>query len=417
MFLILKKKTSPPTAEELAKCLKRFEWLVNFTIVKRRFVHQILGMMDKEPSSLAQTMQVCVLGSGRFLLRYNPSWVSHLTDSEAAFVFYHEILHLALHHCTSRPLGSDQETARLAADLAVNELIPVEEGCQPPRDEKGNIIGAFVSELKKLDGYRDIKERQSAEWYYDYLTRKKKEQGGGSGKGQSGEGDSLPGSVRIEMDDHSGWKEDEIADEKVRAKIREIDRMDKWGFGSESNHIKEAVLAAQVKKINWRNYIRQFFGNMLWRTKHSTRKRPNRRTGYLQPGSKRLHVDKALVALDTSGSTWCEPDLLAEFLGTVNGMTDFFPIDIMQFDAEKTAGPIPFDRKRINYEFVGSGGTDFQPVIDIAQKRRYKALVILTDGEAAAPTRPPATEVLWVLPKGKHPPVDWGREIHIEKFS
>lgn len=352
-------------------------------------------------------MAVAVMPHGRFMLRYCPTWMDNLTDSEAAFVFYHEILHLALHHCTSRPLGPDQETADFAHDLAVNELIPVDEGCQPPRDDEGNLVGVFVKELKKLDLYRDIEEKQTAEWYYEYLKKKQEENGGKKG---FGEGD--PKAIR--MDEHDGWKEDEIAAERVRAKIREIDRMDTWG--DVSHNVRESVLAAQVKKINWRNYLRMFFGNILWKSREATRKRPNRRTGYTHPGSKRVHVDKALVAIDVSGSVWCTGTMLQEFLGTINGMVDFFPIDFMQFDSEKTDGPRPFDRKRMNFEFVGCGGTNFQPVIDVAEKARYKVLVILTDGEAAAPTRPEGTKVLWVLPKGKHPPVDWGTQIHMEKF-
>lgn len=411
MFLILRKAAPPPTEEELKKCLRRFEWLVNFTIVKRRFVHQILGMMDKQPSSLAETICVAVLPSGRFLLQYSPTWVSELSDAEAAFVFYHEILHLALHHCTCRQLGPNRGLARLAADLAVNDLIPVEAGCQPPRDKEGNLVGAFVSELKKREGFEDIESKQSAEWYYEYLSKKKKE-----GKPGGLDGEDQESNIKIAIDDHSGWNEDEIADEKVRAKILEIDRMDKWGFGNESLCLRETILAAQVKKVNWRNYVRQFIGNILWKTKHSTRKRPNRRTGYIHPGSKRYHVDKVLVGLDASGSTWTTKDMLSEFLGIINDMTDFFPIDVMQFDSEKTEGPKPFDRKRLNYEFVGSGGTDFQPVMDMARKGGYKAVVMLTDGEANPPACPPATEVLWVLPKGHHPPVDWGRQIHLEKF-
>lgn len=406
--MLVLEKLPPPTPEIMQKCMERFEWLVNFTIVKRRFVHQILGILDKEPNSAVGTMAVTVMSHGRFLLRYNPAWVQELTDEEAAFVFYHEVLHLALHHCTSRPLGKDKQIANYAHDLAVNELIPVEQGCQPPRDKDGSLVGVFVSELKKIPLYSDIEEKQTAEWYYEYLKKKQEENGG-----KHGFGDGDPSSAQ--MDDHGGWKEDELADEKVRAKIKEIERMNAWG--DMSMHTRESILAAQVKKVNWRNLIRQFTGNILWKTKTTTRKRPNRRTGYTHPGSRRIHVDRVLVAIDTSGSTWCTGTMLPDFLGTINSMVDFFPIDLMQFDAQKTDGPKPYDRRCVNYEFVGCGGTNFQPVMDIAMQGHYKAVIILTDGQAAEPARPPATKVLWVLPKGCRPPVEWGTQIHMERFS
>jgi hypothetical protein len=40
----------------------------------------------------------------------------------------------------------------------------------------------------------------------------------------------------------------------------------------------------------------------------------------------------------------------------------------------------------------------------LSVERRYRSLLILTDGCAAAPTKPPATRVVWVLPEGCEPP-------------
>ena len=118
--------------------------------------------------------------------------------------------------------------------------------------------------------------------------------------------------------------------------------------------------------------------------------------------------------MDTSGSI--DSGLLAEFLSVINGVTDYVPIDLMQFDWEKQDGPYPFDRRRTEFTFQGRGGTNFQPIMDIADQRNYKSVVILTDGEAATPTKPKG-KVLWVLPEGHNPPVDWGRRVHIKKHA
>jgi predicted metal-dependent peptidase len=212
------------------------------------------------------------------------------------------------------------------------------------------------------------------------------------------------------LDDHDGWAEDEMADEVIRSKIREIELTDSWGNVSEQ--FKELVRAAQVKKINWRNHIRRFGGNLIWKHKEMTLKRPNRRTGLLHPGYKRNHTDTLLVCLDNSMSTQA---LTPEFLGVINGMTDFMPIDLVQFDADITDGPKQF-KKKTNHTCVGGGGTNFQPVIDLMDKRRYRGAVILTDGEASECTRPKKTRVLWVLPKGKKPPVEWGTRVHLDAY-
>ena len=344
-------------------------------------------------------------------MAWNPHFLKALSDATATYVFYHEVLHLALLHCTSRQLG-EKRLANIAQDLAVNELIPITaNACEPPRDKDGNLTGQHVSELKKIEMFEDIKEKQSAEWYYDYLRQKQQEQKKESG-GKSGAGGSDKGAFDKEgFDTHDGWKEHEVANERAAAKIREIDSLDSWGTVSQTN--REMILAAQVRKINWRNLIRVWFGNQAWKDKRYTRKKPNRRTGLMHPGTKKCYVDRWLVAADTSGSI--DAEMLAEWIGVLNQLVEELPIDFMQFDCDKTQDPKPYERRQMKLEFHGRGGTNFQPVIDMVEKRRYKGVMILTDGEAAEPTRPRMARVLWVLPAGKNPPCDWGERIHMKK--
>ncbi|HHE65733.1 MAG TPA: hypothetical protein ENL09_06905 [Bacteroidetes bacterium] len=386
------------TPEMKIKAEKRFEWLTTFLIIGFKFVHRILGIMTKESSLNISTMGIKVTQDGKFHLLYNPVFVYYLTDSELVYVLYHEILHLVLHHCTSRQLISSEEKhfhelANIAHDLAVNELIPESEDCKRPRNEAGNLMGQFVSEYKKNKKFEDIEERQTAEWYFEYLRKKLSEKDGKCGN----------------FDDHSKWREHETADERVRAKVREIDQNDFWGNISQTE--KELILAAQVKKINWRNKIRIFFGNLAWKYHQSTRKRPDRRYGYQFPGNKKLYIDRWLIAADTSGSI--DTDLLGQWLGVVNQLADELPVDFMQFDCEKTEDPRPFDRRKLKLTFKGRGGTNFQPVMDIVEKKKYKGVMILTDGIAKAPTKPKTAKILWVLPSGHNPPVDWGDRVHL----
>jgi len=387
------------------EAVQRFEYLVNFLIIRFRFVHQILGMLRKSPDYRCETMGVWVTDDGRFHMHYNPEWMSTLTDANVTYVFYHEVMHLALLHCTKRKLGTDK-LANIACDLAVNELIPISTGaCEPPRDKEGELKGTFVSEYKKIEKFKDIKDKQSAEWYYDYLRQKlQDEEKKDGGKGE----DNLEDGG---FDEHDGWQEHEVANERAAAKIREINSLDTWGNISQAN--REMILAAQVRKINWRNLIRVWFGNQAWKDRIYTRKRANRRTGFMHPGTRRSYVDRWLVATDTSASV--DADLLAEWVGVLNQLVEELPIDLMQFDCSKQTDPVPYDRRLQRLEFHGRGGTDFQSVMDTVTKRRYKGVMILTDGEAAEPTQPRMARVLWVLPAGKNPPCEWGTVVHMQK--
>jgi predicted metal-dependent peptidase len=94
-------------------------------------------------------------------------------------------------------------------------------------------------------------------------------------------------------------------------------------------------------------------------------------------------------------------------------------LDYMQVDTEIQDGPHPWDRARISLEFKGQGGTNFQPIVDLVDKTGYKGVVILTDGEADAPSRPKQAKVVWCLPVGHKRPegVDWGDVVHIQPYA
>lgn len=392
-------KTVPLDAAKLAKATKRFEWLVNFLICRYHFVHRTLGSMRKTAENRIPTMGVSVTGEMKVHLAYNLEWFMALKDPEAVYVFNHEVDHVLLHHCTTRKMDTS-ELANIAQDLAVNELIrEIPDICMRPRDENGQLIGCFVSEYKKQPEFADIEERKTAEWYYEYLKKKAKE-----GKG---------GKLGTRFDDHSGHKESEIADERVRALVREIEANNMWG--SIDGMAKEMILAAQTRHVNWRSRLCALVGNRCAKTKTTTRFKPNRRFGWDAPGYKRGYEGAWLVAADTSGSTWCDR-LLEQFLNVVNQIhEEGVPVDFMQFDCKTQEMPRPFDRQHTKLEFKGCGGTSFEPGITLAEEKHYQGIIFLTDGAADAPHKPRNIHVIWVLPKGNHPPVEWGDRVYIER--
>ena len=393
------------TAEEEQKVKDRMDWLVRFLVCRYHFVHKVLGYMERSYSYQMSTMGVRVQGS-KMYLTINPAFAQSLSDEFLTFVLYHEVCHIVLHHCTSRQLGRTS-LANTAHDLAVNDIIPEEEdACLRPRDKDGNLMGLFVDELKKQPIFADIENMKSSEWYYNYLRKKQKEnpqagEGGGEGDGE-GSGETI--------DEHGGREENEVVGERIRNIVKEIDATNSWG--SMSATAQEVIRSAQVRKINWRNKIRTWFGNIAWKHRISTRKRPNRRTGYMHPGHKKSYVDRWLVAADTSMSI--DSDLLGQFGGVLNQLVEILPIDFMQFDAGMTAEPKPYDRKMMNVTFKGRGGTDFEPVMKVADERHYKGVMLLTDGCAGEPHKPKA-KVLWVMPKGCHAPVEWGERVYLDR--
>ena len=411
---------------------ERWDYLISSMIIGDPFIHEFILVMSKEANESVKTMGVMVKNAAVRLF-YSPTFLDKLTDSEARWVLVHEVLHLVFHHCTVRACLDTHlhELDNIAADLAINQLIPNTGLVMCPRPE---VIKPYFP--KSLD----FPEKLSKEQYLQLLLEKekedeqnKKDQGDKDDKGdpqQSGggndpndpnkdKGDSSGDRPFKEygdlVDSHEGWSDDEkeIVDQMIRSKVEQLSKRER-AWGRITGGIKEMIEAAQKSDIAWWRYLREYLGLLVSTRKESTMKRPNRRFGYPYPGTKRKHVDKILCATDSSGSI--SEESLRRFLTEINAIAESHPVDLVVFDDGITTGPIPFTRRRRTFEFTGRGGTNFTAVMELATKGKYKSLVILTDGEAKAPEYPHGVkDVIWCLVDGGKPPVDWGKQVFIKE--
>lgn len=410
---------------------ERWDWILTYMVVEDKFVHEMLMCMEKRPSKHLPTMGITVEDSTRIVLYYNPDFVDKLTDPELRFVITHEIYHVALHHVTIRvpEHPEDRGLYNKAADLAINCLIP---------QGKFEYVNRHMPEAPELKGIMPkdfgFEDKFSMEQYIQLLRNKKDDGQDGSGNtygSESGKGD---GSEKPEEDDgdaqsskpgdkkgkqksnsfdvHDGWAESESLREIIRNKIEQLAK-DERVWGSMPGDVKAIIMAAQRSKVSWAKYLRRYLGDLVTTQNERTMKRPNKRFGYPYCGTKRLHVDRKLVAIDTSGSIG--DDDLAQFLVEINKLSEILPVDLIMFDHEIQTKIMPFERKRVSMKFEGRGGTCFEPVMELAAARHYQSLIMLTDGAAAAPEKPARVkDILWVITGTGKPPVDWGTVIHIE---
>lgn len=392
----------------------KFEWACAVMVTENEFVHEILLLMEKHPTDKIETMGVTVK-EGRLHLYYNPEFFDSLPDPILFWVFQHEIYHLVLHHCTTRAPSDKREhdLHNIAADLAINCLIKESLTCK--RYESACFPEKFGFET-----------RLSLEKYMELLRKKfppSPEEKNGDGEGGEGDpkGNQKPGSGKTSkkssagdsipkpIDDHSGWSESEIAGEIIRNKIEEMEHRGKV-WGNMPGDVKETILQAQKTEISWRKFLRNYLGLSISSNPKPTMKKPHRRYGYPFPGTKRAHKDKKLVAIDTSASV--DDEQLSQFLAEINKLQKITPIDLVLFDTNIQKGPIPFKRKEAKYEFDGRGGTCFQCVMDLCEERKYKTVIMLTDGGASAVDKPKKIkDGIWVITKDGSNPCDWGKTV------
>lgn len=387
---------------------ERWEWVLTYMIMEDPFVHEFLMLLDKRSNVAVGTMGVYVEDC-KLKLLYNPYFVAKLTTPELVYVLTHEIYHLVFHHCTHRAPENPQDKAthNKAADLAVNSLIVENvKRTMPVNKETGQKIGLLPSNF----GFED---KLSLEQYMQLLRDQEDKDGDGKGKGK-GKGDagcSGDDSGDNSFDNHDGWSESDLADELVRQKVDQVSKNERV-WGNMSSDLQESILAAQRSQVSWTKYLRHHLGNLISSNYTYTMKRPDRRFGYPYSGKKRACTDRKLVAIDTSLSIGS--DDLSQFLTEVNKLSEIQPVDLVLFDTKIQGDVVPFERRRVSYEFLGRGGTDFQEVMDLAEQRKYHSLIILTDGAANAPTKPKfVKDFLWVITGGGNPPVDWGQVVHV----
>lgn len=385
---------------------ERWEWILSFMVMYDIFVHEILMLMEKRPSSSIATMGVGIENS-RIIFYYNTNFVRSLTDAELIYVVTHEVYHVALHHCTHRRPEDPKEMGiwNKAFDLAINTLITEKEmRCMPTGDNKGLLPADF-----------GFPEKLSAEQYIQLLKEKDDDGKDSNGNTYGDSEKDEDGNVKQNsgFDNHGDWNESEMIREIVRNKIEQLSKKEK-AWGNMPGDVKSIIIAAQKSYVKWTRYLKQYLGNLVSAQSEATFKRPNKRYGYPYCGKKRMYVDRKLLGIDTSGSVGDKD--LAQFLSEINRLAEIQPVDVQCFDHD-LQGPVrPFDRKKSKYSFDGRGGTNFEPILKLAEERRYQSLIILTDGYATAPSRPKhVKDVLWVITPDGECPVDWGTVIKIPK--
>ena len=338
---------------------------------------------------------------------------SKLGAAERLFVLAHEVWHCALLHFLRRQ-NRDRLLFNAAADLEIHFLLAEEGFVAPfvlPHDPRWKGLSAeeIYERLLKNDGIRT--NGQTSEHI--------KGLGEGQGFDRHLERDGAPGDGHD--DTNKGFDPDYTpriasgAEERCRERLTSAVQQAERTRGTLPAGLKRIVEAVLKPEIGWKELLAQFVtscygGSRRWLP-------PARRHVwqglYLQ--SQRSEKLRAVVAVDTSGSTSGD---LAKFFSELNALLGTFgayELTVIQCDAEvgavetfDDASPLPPNRK---WKATGGGGTDFRPVFDYIEKHSElepALLIYFTDGYGDYPDRAPSYPVMWLLTRdGQEPP--WGR--------
>ena len=335
----------------------------------------------------------------------NPQFFLTVSHKERVFLLAHCIWHTVYMHAWRRQ-DRDPHLFDIATDMEINAML---------QNEKFQLLSSALLPLPQWTGL-------NAEQIYDELSKTKQ----------------LPercnADIHLSPSENPGLLYDDS--EKV------VDADYKVDFGqSPEERIREQVIEAAVQyermrgplpddlellvnkfkvgSLNWKELLAQFVTRCFGGERHWLP--PHRR--YIHQGlylqSRREDFVKAVLAIDTSGSTVGE--VLQHFTNELFALMKSFgryELTVICCDAKiqsvNTVSPFDiFDISKI--KFKGGGGTNFIPVFEYIEKNLPEAQLLLffTDGLGHYPEKIPHYPVLWVMPEGCTKMVKWGERIEI----
>ncbi len=430
-------------------------------LIKLPFTGSLVMRLDLVPVSDEGLPTAATDGDRIFV---DIDFYAKLTAEERLFVLAHEVWHCALLHFL-RGGDRNHKLFNMAADLEIHFLL-TDEGLKPPfvlphdPSWKGLSAEEIYERLRKWkpsshfyrgrwgdtgEG-RESEHIKGATSFDRHLERdgeaERANEGAADGDSEERESripnpepnpDSNPDSnpetqiTKPPSQTPSGRDPDfspEIAPgaeercrERLTAAVQQCERMK----GTLPAGLKAVVEAVLKPEIGWRELLAQFVtscygGSRRWLP-------PARRHVheglYLQ--SMRSERLRAIVAIDTSGSTRSD---LPKFFSELTTLLDTFgsyELTVIQCDADigsvetfDDAAPLDPYRK---WETTGGGGTDFRPVfryVDEHPELDPNLLIYFTDGYGNCPDRAPAYPVMWLLTKDGHEQ-PWGWNVKFRK--
>ncbi|MGR3502377.1 vWA domain-containing protein [Pseudaestuariivita sp.] len=348
-------------------------------------------------------------------IRYGPAFDTLPLQDQVGTVAHH-VLHVALRH-TARAgamktrLGKacDTDLYALITDAIVNETLRAGDLPVPPPS-------VTLTGLLKESGLNPGTPRETlAKWeaeklYFALLSDPAK--AASARKYADGKGfkqDIVPSeNGDVAPDEETAW----------RAHLARAEAAGQ-GVGHGIGPLLARLAALAPAKLPWERELRHLFLKATLPKPQVRWSRPSRRwiaragAGDLTPFEPARRgqstVPRIVVAIDTSSSVTSQQwDLFAAELSGIQRRSGAL-CTLLAFDDDvhheaTMEGAFALDHLQVRR----GGGTSFVPVFDRAAELDPSLLILLSDGDAPLPKRPPF-DVVWVLPPGTETVPDFGR--------
>ncbi len=419
-------------------------------LTRMPFIGGLLMRLDLVPVSDYRLDTAATDGDRIFV---DIDFYARLNADERLFVLAHEAWHCALIHFARRQ-GRDPKLFNAAADLEIHFVL-TDEGLKAPfvlphePSWKGLSAEEIYERLKRnRNGWQSGQGKESEHIKGSSSFDKHLESAGEAGRANEGRADganagAADGSNEVAGEAGNEGRADganegtggekgidpdyapevkEGAAERCRGRVVSAVQIYERTKGDLPAGIAGRVAAILKPELNWRELLSQFVTNCYGGSRRwlPPARRHVWKGLYLQ--SQRSERLRAIVAIDTSGST--QGDLAKFFseLTSLLGTFGSYELTVIQCDAEvgkveqfDDASPLDPNRE---WKVTGGGGTDFRPVftyIDEHSELDPNLLIFFTDGYGNYPERAPSYPVMWLLTHDGNCSVEWGQQVKFKR--
>ena len=316
----------------------------------------------------------------RFCMKISEKFWNNLRVEQKIGLMKHELLHLIMKHYKTAKHYEHKKVYNYAADIEINQFIPIEE--LPPNPL---LPDSFPS--------LNLMSKMGAHYYYTILEKYKDEINFNEFINdllESGDFDfDLDGFDEVDIEDLA--EAEDFLDKIIKKSAK------KYGKGSDSVIEKiKPFYDIEVNRQAWTSLLRNMIsrnGKTYLRT--SMRRESKRFSGEV---GHRIIVKNSIVAvIDTSYSI--HNDNLAEFFQHLL-ILHRMGVDIYVIEADDKIQKEYWFKGNIPDDIKGRGGTSFEPAILKANEINANTLVYFTDGYASVPEIKANMPIIWVISEG-----------------
>ena len=168
--------------------------------------------------------------------------------------------------------------------------------------------------------------------------------------------------------------------------------------------------------MNWKQVLKQKIAATVKANMKRTWRKENRKKCDWLKGRMKDRILRVTLVLDTSGSIFGDPELLAEFYGEIGGIQKVYNAEMQVIECDAAVANTYMLKRgaRPNPSPQGGGGTSFRPPYAwLAEHHKVTDVVVyLTDLYGDFPEKEPV-KTIWCVCPGGADKVPWGQTVRM----